>query len=1104
MLRNWIQRLNQQFAMMSLNSATRQRRRTVRHPVGALIEQLEDRTLLSAPEFSQDSYAFAVPSDVAEFAVIGNTQATDADGDMLSFFGGAGPFFLDSNGGIIFGGPTGAIAAGEQYDFTATVDDGMEGDTAEVTLQIYAPNSPPVFSAANYQFDVSEDVAAQTVIAMLPATDADADLLIYSGGTDPFYVGFDGALIVADTQHVLTAGDTFTFMASVDDQTDIDTATVQINIVGTNIPVDAIDDNTSGEIGSTIVIDVLANDLGSGLSIQSAFSNDGVVNLVDSDSDGDADLLNLLVSDPNATSAQIQYTAQDSAGNADGAVALVALQAPAANTTPRFVQSPYVLQHVDARIYTFDYYVGAPTVGPVFAYDPDTNHTDPNLRDVVTYRLSGNSDFKIRPDGIIEPKRAFSLIDVIQPQLMLNVTATDQHGASDDAGVWINIKRPVKAIDDAFQLTTLATETEVESTFSVLTNDMAAPGRTRVETRQNPAHGTITWDPQNLGFFKYKANDNDPANFPNADSFKYRLVDIGVGDVSVDVTVSLSFVTPAQPTLIAVDDVREATIDVTKTVYEFDGASDSVVMNDTFPTGTSLLRLDDARFGTVALDADGTFTYTVNSIGVSTAITDSFTYRLKNGTEKSIGRVDIRFSEPTPAVVNPITQAPPRFSQSYFVFTFQELSAGQAIVNATDPNGDVVTIKLIDDAHPPWVKGVATGPGAFKLEYNNLFPPPEDGLYTFWIEVTDNQFAADGSLNLQKDYAVVYIFESTAGNQSPVFQTTNAGGPNLYTVTVDPATLVGSNGWVSTGKTIKATDPIGDPISYMIVAPGADPNYSSPVFVNPGTGEILVSRGLWETVGGVVTQEFDVLATDEDHHMAMTKLKVTVNLANYTAKLFVQGQGDTTDIAGNDVIQGTIGDCWFISVLGGVADRSPQLIRSMIQVQNGQYQVRLFRRQGNNLNPVWISVSYDLAGDAGAAIGADIDAQNQVEIWVRVVERAFIQFMGGASYVSKVNFDRAAAAWEMITGYPAIPMQRINNDTEDDIRDAIDDGKLVWIATKNLPVLPAGLVGQHVYQIVGFVDPNRTTVRLRNPHGSNDVTIALSALVVAIDGWWTE
>ncbi|MBM80480.1 MAG: hypothetical protein CMJ78_07795 [Planctomycetaceae bacterium] len=1063
------------------------------------------------PSFVQDEYVFNVPADLAPFADIGDALAIDPEGDSLNYSASAAPFSVDYDGSIVYSGAD-SLAAGDQHTFTVTVSDNFGSDTAQVIVQVFESNSPPVFDQDSYAFSVSSSVAADTVLGRLVATDADGDSLLYSGGSIPFYVDGSGFLRFAGPQGSITPGDSYAFDASVDDQTATDSTAVSINVVGEDVPIDAIDDYFSGDIGTAIPVDVLANDLGSGLSVDSAASDVGNVTLVDVDGDGYTDLIELLVNDSSVSEAQIQYSAKDAAGNIDFAVAFVALQVANGNVPPRFIKSPDGEPEnlADEQIYSFDYFVGSKSAGRVFVYDPmdpaqpvpgNPGETETDAK--LTFELSGD-DFTIilerryqsdRYIAKVVPTRRFTLTDLATlEQQMLSARVTDEAGAFDTAQVWISFKNPVKAVNDSIQLTRSQNATFVESPLTVLGNDKAGWGRFAIELRQQASNGSIEFNSQHLGFFKY--TPNNAANFPGNDSFVYRLRDLTTGYVSNDATVSLSFVLQQPPMVLARGDIRTATITPNATEYLFNQASDSVLGNDIPATGVVPIVVSQARYGEIDLNPDGTFKYTVRANNpLRGAITDTFSYSIMNG-GMSVGVVSIRFAEPTPTVTNPVLQQPPRFIKPYYVFTYQELQNNQANLSATDADGDPLTFGIETFPQSGWVTATDLGGGNVRLKRDILQAPPDDGVYQVRVTVKDGQNAPNGQPQIDK--AIVFIVVSSNSAQNPVFVATpTAGGPNPYTVSVDANDLANANGWFATGKLVKADDPAGEAVAYSIVAPHGDPNYSSPVRVNELTGEILVSGNLWESP----TLEVDVLAQDADGHMALTKLQVTVaNIGNYTAKLFVQGQGDAEDVAGNDVAQGTLGNCWFLAALGALADTSPQVIRSMVQEQNGQYFVRFYTRQNDMapLAPVWIPVSFELAGGAGA----DVDSQNNVEVWVRVIERAYIQFVGGAS---NVTGGYPSTAFELITGYPAIPGNTIGSNTANQIQAALNNGRIVWIATLDEPQLPAGLVPLHAYEVTGiYTDQfNVKHAQLRNPHGTNNVTIELEVLMTAISAWWT-
>ncbi len=114
-------------------------------------------------------------------------------------------------------------------------------------------------------------------------------------------------------------------------------------------------------------------------------------------------------------------------------------------------------------------------------------------------------------------------------------------------------------------------------------------------------------------------------------------------------------------------------------------------------------------------------------------------------------------------------------------------------------------------------------------------------------------------------------------------------------------------------------------------------------------------------------------------------------------ELFVQGPRDNTAIHPNDVSQGAIGDCYYMSSIAAVAQQRPDLIRDMIKANgDGTYSVTFHRWNGDKAEAVTVVVDnkfptrqsesplYAKAGDS--------------ELWPMVLEKAYAKFHGN-SYV---------------------------------------------------------------------------------------------------------
>lgn len=199
-------------------------------------------------------------------------------------------------------------------------------------------------------------------------------------------------------------------------------------------------------------------------------------------------------------------------------------------------------------------------------------------------------------------------------------TATDGLLASGETTVVIAVQgvndRPV-AMADAY--TTDEDTALVVAAPGVLANDSDADADAlQVRLADGPQHGSVALLAD--GSFEYRP---DP-NFNGTDGFTYDLSDgleVVLG-TAVTITVN-SVVDPAT----ANDDDYATRVGETLTV-----AAPGVLTNDDFETDVTAVLVTTVAHGTLSLNSDGSFAYTTN---LTVAGTDSFTYRLTDGTTQS-------------------------------------------------------------------------------------------------------------------------------------------------------------------------------------------------------------------------------------------------------------------------------------------------------------------------------------------------------------------------------------------------------------------------------------------------------------------------------------
>ena len=184
----------------------------------------------------------------------------------------------------------------------------------------------------------------------------------------------------------------------------------------------------------------------------------------------------------------------------------------------------------------------------------------------------------------------------------------------------------------------------------------------------------------------------------------------------------------------------------------------------------------------------------------------------------------------------------------------------------------------------------------------------------------------------------------------------------------------------------------------------------------------------------------------------------------------------------DDIIQGGIGDCYFLSTLSNIARTDPGLIQqSVTQLANGTYQVT-FQRDGQ---PVVETVDASFAVDnTGKPIFAGLGTGNA--IWVPIMEKAFCFFRHPdqtPSY-SQIDFGSGAEVFADFGGQNLGSLFgyqfRTGDQLVSEIRSELAAGDVIDYATS---AQAPNLVSSHIYAVVQVNDDG--TLTLRNPWGFN-------------------
>jgi hypothetical protein len=216
--------------------------------------------------------------------------------------------------------------------------------------------------------------------------------------------------------------------------------------------------------------------------------------------------------------------------------------------------------------------------------------------------------------------------------------------------------------------------------------------------------------------------------------------------------------------------------------------------------------------------------------------------------------------------------------------------------------------------------------------------------------------------------------------------------------------------------------------------------------------------------------------------------------------LFVRGRGDKNAIDANDVKQGGLGDCYFVSALAAMALNDPGSIENMIHENRDaagnvtSYTVDLYSRnaEGKLVKTPQVVDASEFSQQA-AAYGDNEGGRS--ELWVRIVEKAYAQLNGGYSKIGKSG--NPESAYEALTGEPGT-RYKPSDYSFSHMQQDLADGKPICVMTPTTraadgtvidPSLDAAVAGDnlvqsHVYYVTGTkVENGQQMVHLENPWG---------------------
>ena len=155
----------------------------------------------------------------------------------------------------------------------------------------------------------------------------------------------------------------------------------------------------------------------------------------------------------------------------------------------------------------------------------------------------------------------------------------------------------------------------------------------------------------------------------------------------------------------------------------------------------------------------------------------------------------------------------------------------------------------------------------------------------------------------------------------------------------------------------------------------------------------------------------------------------------------VRGADDEAAMSVNDIHQGSIGNCHFLSALGAVVQTQPELIRNAINgpKADGTYDVTIWCHAGWDESREMQQYTFNMSssfvvyqdqsdhpmravrewsGRDAFAHSGDRDQEGNEELWVKLIEKAFAIMSGGWEKVDGGYGGWAMLALEVLTGEP--------------------------------------------------------------------------------------
>jgi hypothetical protein len=225
---------------------------------------------------------------------------------------------------------------------------------------------------------------------------------------------------------------------------------------------------------------------------------------------------------------------------------------------------------------------------------------------------------------------------------------------------------------------------------------------------------------------------------------------------------------------------------------------------------------------------------------------------------------------------------------------------------------------------------------------------------------------------------------------------------------------------------------------------------------------------------------------------------------------YLSATGSLFNVSGTpsitDEFQGMLGDCYFITALGTVADSSPAAIQNMF-LDNGDntWTVRFY----SNGVADYVTVDGMLPTDStGMLVYADFGSMynnTANTLWIPLAEKAYAQWnettkegRDGRNQFSSIEGGNPAPVYAQLLGHAA-NSYIISVEPKQTLIDAVNNNMAVAICT-NATIISPDLYASHAYGVIGY-DSFSDTFTLYNPWGTNQPSGGLTWAQLQTDCW---